>query len=82
MERLTFKDERGRWCVEGSNGIVCVQGGTGYVRGGPIDRLAAYEDAEEQGRIVVLPFPLHSTFLNVSGGTPHDVFHDFRINAG
>ena len=55
--RLTHRDEYGRWCSDGSKASLQL----GYedypsiLRGDAVDKLAAYEDAEEHGRLVILP---------------------------
>lgn len=49
MERLTWKDELGYYAPKNVT-LNCLK-----QRGELVDRLAAYEDLEEQGRLVVLP---------------------------
>ena len=47
MDRLTARDEQGAYLL--------LYGEYANLVDAAIDRLAAYEDAEEQGRLVVLP---------------------------
>lgn len=55
--RLTHRDKYGRWCSDGSKASLQL----GYedypsiLRGDAVNKLADYEDAEEQGRFVILP---------------------------
>lgn len=55
--RLTHRDKYGRWCSDGSKASLQL----GYedypsiLRGDAVNKLATYEDAEEQGRLVILP---------------------------
>ena len=52
MERMTFLNGDDAWCVDNEN---CFEEQSERYCGPAIDRLAYYEDMEEQGRLVVLP---------------------------
>lgn len=58
MERLTFMNGDGVWCVDNEN---CFEEQSEHYCGPAIDRLAYYEDMEEQGRLVVLPCKVGDT---------------------
>lgn len=45
------------------------------------ERLKEYEDAEQDGRLVVLPFPLHSTLFDASNEARPKLLKDFRLSA-
>lgn len=63
MERLTERDHKGRACIDLDSEDVIV---TNYVvRGFAIDRLADYEDAEEQGLLIRLPCKLGTTVFRL-----------------
>ena len=51
MERMTFLNGDDAWCVDNEN---CFEEQSERYCGPAIDRLAYYEDMEEQGRLVVL----------------------------
>lgn len=53
MDRLTYKHDD-NWCISGLNGKLIGDKYANYW-GEAINRLAAYEDAEEQGRLIILP---------------------------
>lgn len=53
MDRLTYKHDD-KWCINGINGKLISDKHANYW-GEAVDRLAAYENAEEQGRLIVLP---------------------------
>lgn len=53
MDRLTYKYDD-KWCINGINGKLISDKHANYW-GEAIDRLAAYEDLEEQSRLVALP---------------------------
>lgn len=53
MERLTYK-YGDKWCVNGTNGKLMNDTHANYW-GAAIDRLAVYESAKEQGRLIILP---------------------------
>lgn len=59
MERLTEKADDGSNIIRGANdryiAISYIREPDGVYFGNIVDRLAAYEDAEEQGRLVILP---------------------------
>jgi len=50
MDRLTWRNERGQACFR--------MGDTEYVGGETAERLAEFEDAEEQGRHIIAPCPI------------------------
>ena len=53
--RLTHYDEhKKRWQINDDYGAVMIDG-LNYAVGEAIDKLSVYEDAEEQGRLVILP---------------------------
>ncbi|MBP5460754.1 MAG: hypothetical protein J6Y20_01320 [Lachnospiraceae bacterium] len=57
--RLTYKDKYGHWCSDGSKASLQLgnprENWPSILWGDAVDKLAAYEDAEEQGRLVILP---------------------------
>ena len=59
MERLTYKHD-GKWCFRGINGKLASDVYGNYY-GEAVDRLAEYEDAEAEGRLVVLPCRIGDT---------------------
>lgn len=78
MERLTFRDRCGRWCVDTRNGAMCVDDGN--VSGKPITHLSLYEDAipfanipraaellraDNKGLCVVLPCEIDDTVWEI-----------------
>ena len=59
--RLTHYDEhKKRWQINDDYGAVMIDE-LNYAVGEAIDKLAAYEDAEEQGRLVILPCKVGDT---------------------
>lgn len=52
--RLTYKDQYGRWYSDGSKASLRLgyEDWPSILWGDAVDKLAAYEDAEEQGRLV------------------------------
>lgn len=68
MERLTYKNKRGEWCVKNTseNTIsLCTNQEGNYYIGEPIDRLAELEDEIENGTLVKLPAPLGSELWHI-----------------
>ena len=59
MDRLTYKHDD-KWCINGMNGKL-ISDKYGNYWGEAIDRLAAYENLEEQERIIVLPCKFGTT---------------------
>lgn len=59
MERFTYKHDD-EWCINGVNGKVSSDNQANYW-GEAIDRLAEYEDPEEDGRLVRLPCKIRDT---------------------
>lgn len=53
MDKLTYKYDD-KWCISGINGKLISDKHANYW-GEAIDRLAYYEDLEEQGRLIILP---------------------------
>lgn len=57
--RLTYKDQYGRWSSDGSKASLQLgnprENWPSILWGDAVDKLATYEDAEEQGRLVILP---------------------------
>lgn len=57
--RLTYKDKYGHWCSDGSKASLQLgnpsENWPSILWGDAVDKLAAYEDAEEQGRLMILP---------------------------
>ena len=64
MDRLTYKHDD-NWCVSGLNGKLVSDKYANYW-GEAIDRLAAYENAEEQGRLVILPCTIGQKLYTVN----------------
>jgi len=60
MDRLTDRTRNHGIYLTGQN-----RGATGYVPDDVLKRLAAYEDAEEQGRLVVLPCKVGSDLWSI-----------------
>ena len=56
--RLTHRDKYGRWCADGSKASLRLgnpsENYPSILWGDAVNKLAAYEDAEEQGRLVML----------------------------
>lgn len=74
MERLTY------WCPDGKGGGEWRANVRGTeIIGEEIDRLAAYEDLEEQGRLVVLPFQMGKTLLDCSDPERPELLSNFRV---
>lgn len=75
MERMTIRDAKGRACIEkqreGDESYLFIQNNY-YIRGDAADRLAAYEDAEEQGLLVRLPCKMaeYGKWINVNDSLP------------
>ena len=63
MKRLTYK-HNDNYCINGSSGRLTSDKHANYW-GEAIDRLAAYEDIEEQGKLVVLPCKIGDTVYRV-----------------
>ena len=64
--RLTHYDEhKKRWQINDDYGAVMIDE-LNYAVGEAVDKLAAYEDAEEQGRLVILPFDMKGIKLVVT----------------
>lgn len=53
MERFTYKHDD-EWCINGANDKISSDNQANY-RGEAINRLAEYEDLEEDGRLIRLP---------------------------
>lgn len=57
--RLTYKDKYGYWCSDGSKASLQLgnprENWPSILWGDAVNKLADYEDAEEQGRLVILP---------------------------
>ena len=64
MERLTYKHD-GNWCFRGINGKLASDVYGNYW-GEAVDRLAEYEDAEAEGRLVVLPCKVGDTVYQLT----------------
>lgn len=77
MERLTVKRADGRWAIANNNGATPLE----QTMKIPIviDRLAYYEDLEEQGRLVVLPFQMGKTLLDCSDPERPEPLSNFRV---
>lgn len=77
MERLTVKRADGRWAIANNNGATPLE----QTMKIPIviDRLAYYEDLEEQGRLVVLPFQMGKTLLDCSDPERPELLSNFRV---
>ena len=69
MERLTYKHD-GKWCFRGINGKLASDVYGNYY-GEAVDRLAEYEDAEAEGRLVVLPCKVGDTVYMPYKGRAH-----------
>ena len=63
MERMTFLNGDDAWCVDNEN---CFEEQSERYCGPAIDRLAYYEDMEEQGRLVVLPCKVGDSFFVIA----------------
>lgn len=64
--RLTHYDEhKKRWQINNDYGAVMIDE-LNYAVGEAVDKLAAYEDAEEQGRLVILPCKVGTTVYIVT----------------
>ena len=63
--RLTHRDKYGRWCSDGSKVSLRLgcprENDPSILWGDIVDKLAVYEDAEEQGRLVILPCKVGDT---------------------
>lgn len=59
MERLTYKHD-GKWCINGANGKL-TSDNKGNHWGEAVDRLAEYENADVEGRMIVLPCKIGDT---------------------
>lgn len=64
MERLTFMNGDGVWCVDNEN---CFEEQSEHYCGPAIDRLAYYEDMEEQGRIFISPCAMGERWRDTHG---------------
>lgn len=57
--RLTYKDKYNKWCSDGSKASLQLgnpsENWPSLLWGDAVDKLAAYEDAEEQRRLLMLP---------------------------
>jgi hypothetical protein len=66
--RYTHYDEhKKRWQINNDYGAVMIDE-LNYAVGEAIDKLAAYEDAEEQGRLVILPCKVGDTIYVIFDG--------------
>lgn len=67
--RLTYKDKYNKWCSDGSKASLQLgnpsENWPSLLWGDAIDKLATYEDAEEQGRLVMLPCKVGDTVFRV-----------------
>ena len=67
--RLTFKDKYGHWCSDGSKASLQLgnprENHPSILWGDAVNKLAAYEDAEEQGRLVMLPCKVGDTVYSL-----------------
>ncbi len=63
MERMTYK-QNNCYCISGRDGRLTSDKHANYW-GKAIDRLAYYEDMEEQGRLVVLPCKLEADIFRL-----------------
>lgn len=71
--RLTHYDEhKKRWQINDDYGAVMIDE-LNYAVGEAIDKLAAYEDAEEQGLLIRLPCKLGDTVYHIVSHTSHTV---------
>lgn len=64
MERLTYKNAKGEWCVKNNTQCAiasCSNNEGRYYIGEPIDRLAEFEDELENGTLLKLPCKLGDT---------------------
>ena len=80
MDRLTSKDKQGDWCII-TNGTDTETGEKYFYKdsGRGINKLAAYEVAEEQGRMVILPFKVGD--MVVKDGFNYEIYQiDFSQN--
>lgn len=68
--RLTHRDEYGRWCSDGSKASLRLgnpsENYPAILWGDAVNKLAAYEDAEEQGRLVMLPCKVGDTVFVIT----------------
>lgn len=62
MERFTYK-HNDEWCVNGVNGKISSDNQANYW-GEAINRLAEYEDLEEDGRLIRLPCKIGDKVYN------------------
>ena len=66
MDRLTYKHDD-KWCINGVSGKLVSDKHANYW-GEAINRLAEYENAEEQGRLVTLPCKVGDSYFTYSWG--------------
>lgn len=63
--RLTHRDKYGRWCSDGSKASLRLgnpsENYPAILWGDAVNKLAAYEEAEEQGGLVILPCKVGDT---------------------
>lgn len=83
MDRFTYK-HNDNWCVSGLNGKLISDKHANYW-GEAIDRLAYYEELEEQGRLIVHPCKLGDTVYVIDWYmdcdiNEFDVCDDYRKN--
>ena len=64
MKRLTKRNKDGVAYWLGANGVSYLDN-QGNIYGNAIEKLAAYEDAEEEGRLVVLPVKTGDTVYGI-----------------
>lgn len=68
MERLTYKNAKGEWCVKNNPKCAiatCSNDEGRYYIGEPIDRLAELEDELENDTLLKLPAPLGSELWTI-----------------
>lgn len=80
MDRLTYKHDD-KWCISGINGKLISDKHANYW-GESIDRLAYYENLEEQRKLLILPCKIGDTLYDIfeALNNGNDEIKEFKVS--